>query len=253
MLRRHMNIDYTLCQALQSTDVGDKDTILVYYDINCQHSRKFLGRVEKNPYLQIPPNIKIIPGIGLLHVTEHKPECVPRFAPSFIKGAGLVAGEIIESLWAGLITSSSSTRTATKANRAETLDDHMNDSNWSKLLNIVETTCKLYQKAEKGLPTHKMEFEERSAVAGSANVKRWSAQADMAQSKRHQKVEVMDVYLARAQRGTFANPMYANAYSTLDPTRSEIHTNQLADEQSTCINQGLSSWLASGFRIEESQ
>jgi hypothetical protein len=248
-----MNIDYTLCQALQSTNMGDGDTILVYYDINCQHSRRFLARVQKNPYLQIPPNIKIIPGIGLLHVTEHKPECVPRFAPSFIKGAGLVAGEIIESLWAGLIGSASSTRTATKANRAETLDDHMNDNNWSKMLNIVETTCKLYQKAEKGLPAHKMEFEERSAVAGSANVKRWSAQADMAQSKRHQKVEVMDVYLAKAQRGTFADPICTSADFALAPTRSEVHTNHLADEQQTCVNRGLSSWLAAGLRIEESQ
>jgi hypothetical protein len=219
-----MNIDYTLCQALQSTNMGDGDTILVYYDINCQHSRKFLARVQKNPYLQIPPNIKIIPGIGLLHVTEHKPECVPRFAPSFIKGAGLVAGEIIESLWAGLIGSASSTRTATKANRAETLDDHMNDNNWSKMLNIVETTCKLYQKAEKGLPAHKMEFEERSAVAGSANVKRWSA-----------------------------DPICTSADFALAPTRSEVHTNHLADEQQTCVNRGLSSWLAAGLRIEESQ
>ena len=74
--------------------------------------------------------------IGLLHVTEHKAECSPQYFPTFIKGTGLVAGEIIESLWSGLNGCAHSTRMALATNCAETLDDHMNDSKWTKLVNI---------------------------------------------------------------------------------------------------------------------
>jgi Kyakuja-Dileera-Zisupton transposase len=196
-----MNMDYTLCQALQNTNIGEIKNVIVYYDINCQYSKKLQARVERNAHLYIPAHMKIIPGIGLLHVTEHKPECVPRYAPTYIEGAGLVAGEIIESLWSGLNGCTASTRTATQANRAEMLDDHMNDSNWSKLLNIVETICKQYTKAIAGLPMHKAEFEEQTSIAGPENVKKWSMQTQKAQKNRTRYIEAMDIYLATAQTG----------------------------------------------------
>lgn len=131
-----MNIDYSLCQALNATNIGDIKDVITYYDINCMFSKNFDSRVRRNPYLSVEGHITITPGIGLLHVTEHKPECSPRYAPTFIRGAGLVAGEILESLWSSLNGCAPSTRTASAANRAETLDDHMNDSNWGKLVNI---------------------------------------------------------------------------------------------------------------------
>ena len=133
-----MNLDYTLCQALQSMQMTGIKDVIVYYDVNCMFSKRFTSRVDRSPYLLLDKHIKIIPGIGLLHVTEHKRECTPRYAPTYIKGAGLVAGEIIESLWSGLNGCTAATRTASDANRAETLDDHMNDSNWCKLVNIGE-------------------------------------------------------------------------------------------------------------------
>jgi hypothetical protein len=131
-----MNMDYVLCQALKSTQIGEMRRVLMYYDVNCQYIKNLYRRIERNPHLKIDPSIELTAGIGLLHVTEHKAECGPRFSPTFIKGAGLVAGEIIESLWSGLNGCAHSTRTATAANRAETLDDHMNDNNWTKLVNI---------------------------------------------------------------------------------------------------------------------
>jgi hypothetical protein len=134
-----MNMDYALCQALKLTHLGDIKTVMLYYDIICQFIVNLYNRVARNPHLELPEDIKIVPGIGLMHVTEHKPQCLPRYAPTFIQGAGLVAGKIIESLWSGLNGCVKSTRTATAANRAETLDDHMNDNNWLKLVNIGDT------------------------------------------------------------------------------------------------------------------
>jgi hypothetical protein len=131
-----MNMDYALCQAIKSTHIGEMMRVLMYYDVNCQYIKNLYRRLKRNPHLDIDPKIELTAGIGLLHVTEHKAECGPRFSPTFIKGAGLVAGEIIESLWSGLNGCAHSTRTASAANRAEILDDHMNDNNWMKLVNI---------------------------------------------------------------------------------------------------------------------
>ena len=97
-----MNMDYVLCQALKSTQIGEMGRVLMYYDVNCQYIKKLNQRIDRNPNLAIDPSIELTAGIGLLHVTEHKAECGPRFSPTFINGAGLVAGEIIESLWSSL-------------------------------------------------------------------------------------------------------------------------------------------------------
>ena len=53
---------------------------------------------------------------------------------SFILGSGIVAGEILESLWSTLNTITPSTRTATLAHRAEVIDDHATDPNHKKAL-----------------------------------------------------------------------------------------------------------------------
>jgi hypothetical protein len=72
----------------------------------------------------------------LFHVHNHKEECFYRFASSFIPGAGIVAGEILESLWAGLNRISPATQTATLAHQAEVIDDHTSDSNHKKTLGM---------------------------------------------------------------------------------------------------------------------
>jgi len=59
-----------------------------------------------------------------------------RFASSFILGAGIVAGEILELLWSRLNLITTATRTATLAHRAEVIDKHASDSNHKKTLGI---------------------------------------------------------------------------------------------------------------------
>jgi Kyakuja-Dileera-Zisupton transposase len=214
-----MNMDYALCQAIMSMNMEELHRLILYYDVNCQYIRKLSERIARNHHLHIPDGIEIIPGIGLLHVTEHKPECLPRYAPTYIKGAGLVAGEIIESLWSGLNGCAHSTRTASDANRAETLDDHMNDNNWTKLVKIgraldsplqpsctdretVETVCKQYKKAVESLPEHQGAFQDLSVTAGEDNVRRWTKQGNRAQRKRKDNVKAMDIYMAEQRKGT---------------------------------------------------
>ena len=128
-------MDYAIVQAIGY--VAIVTYILLLYDIVCQFWVNFLSRIAQCPQLSIlPPGLSIIPGIGLFHVHGHKKECYPRYAPSFIRGAGMVDGEIIETLWSPLNHTASSARSMTWFSRQEYLDAHMADSNFKKLIGI---------------------------------------------------------------------------------------------------------------------
>ena len=110
--------------------------VLLIYDIMCKWGKYFLRRVEASPHLEIRSSVEVLKAIGDFHVKGHVKKCFPHFSLSFIKGAGVIDGEILETLWSELNQSSRSTRGATLAHRSEILDDHMNHSNWKKMLRI---------------------------------------------------------------------------------------------------------------------
>jgi hypothetical protein len=134
-----MNMDYVLSQSLQR--LGGIPLVIVLYDVMCQYWKNLKRRVDQSPYLHLDPDLVMHKGIGLFHVHGHKDECMPMFAPTYIPGAGNVDGEILETLWSPIENVSGSTRAMTTSHRQETLDDHMNDSNWKKLVGMGEPIC----------------------------------------------------------------------------------------------------------------
>ena len=128
------NIDWAFLEALRTTRVVSKQGAMLIYDIICQYFRYLQDRIGH----LLPIGLEIDRAIGLFHVHAHKEECLYRYSPSFIPGTGIVAGEILESLWANLNTITPATRTATLAHRAEVIDDHAADSNFKKLLGMGE-------------------------------------------------------------------------------------------------------------------
>ena len=117
-------------------NLGGMKSILHIYDIACQYHKKLAERVSRNQYLCVPEGIQLDKAIGSFHVHGHKDTCYHRYCTLFIPGAGIIDGEIMETLWSVLNHASPSVRTATLAHRAEVLDDHMQDSNWKKLVGI---------------------------------------------------------------------------------------------------------------------
>ncbi|KAF7971669.1 hypothetical protein HWV62_20644 [Athelia sp. TMB] len=103
----------------------------------CQYWVHLVSRFEANPHLHFPGHLKILRAIGLFHVHGHQDDCFAKFAPTYVPGAGLVDGEILETLWAILNHVSGSARSQATSFRRETLDSHMNDSNWKKLISQV--------------------------------------------------------------------------------------------------------------------
>ena len=125
-------VDWALLRGIKTTNMSDIERLIIYYDIMCQYIVYMKDRI--GPLL--PVNMIIDRGIGAMHVHGHQKTCFPRFHPGFIPGASVVSGEILESLWSTLNSVSPMARTATLAHRVEMLDDHMNDSNWKKLLGM---------------------------------------------------------------------------------------------------------------------
>ena len=126
------NVDWGLLRTLITTHVDVRQRVLFIYDIVCQYIIYLLIRIGHH----LPAGLIIDAAIGLFHVHGHKDQCFFRYATTFIPGAAIVAGEILESLWSTLNSLTPAMRTATLAHRAEMMDDHMTDSNHKKMLGM---------------------------------------------------------------------------------------------------------------------
>jgi Kyakuja-Dileera-Zisupton transposase len=134
------NIDWVLLQALKSTHMDPEQNAMLIYDIACQY---FIHIQDRIGHL-LPSGLELDRAIGLFHVHGHKDECFFRYATTFIPGTGVTVGEILEMLWSSLNAITSTVRTATLANCAETIDDHATDSNHKKMLNIGKYLWQCY-------------------------------------------------------------------------------------------------------------
>ncbi|KIK72787.1 hypothetical protein PAXRUDRAFT_179923 [Paxillus rubicundulus Ve08.2h10] len=130
-----MNIDYSICQALNHQSQGICSTILAY-DVACQWQTNFMKRVRDSNHLQVPEGMDIIAAVGKFHLSAHKPEHYPQSSLNFMEGAGQMDGKIINTLWAPLNKIAPSAQEMSAAHWQELRDDHILDSNWKKLNTI---------------------------------------------------------------------------------------------------------------------
>lgn len=110
--------------------------VITIYDVACQWSRNFRKRVNESDSLDFPPDMVLVPAVGKWHLGAHIVECFPKYSLNFIKGAGQMDGEILETLWSTTNKVAGTTRAMGKSHRAEVLDDNMYDSNWKKWTGI---------------------------------------------------------------------------------------------------------------------
>lgn len=132
-------MDYAFFNAL--TYIVGFSFFMIIYDIMCQWFTKFALRLnDVRDILNVPDDflasLTLKRAIGLFHVHGHVKECYPRYASTFIRGAGIVDGEVIETLWHVLNDTATSARSMSWWHRQEYLDIHMNDSNWKKCIRM---------------------------------------------------------------------------------------------------------------------
>ena len=125
-----MNVDYSVCNALKFNSDGLQEG-LVIYDVMCQYSVHFNVHIcEASDYLGLDPDMKLFGTIGKFHLADHVDSCFAKWTLNFMKGAGHIDGEIMDTLWSGMNKVSGAARSMSKAHRQETLDDYMRDANW---------------------------------------------------------------------------------------------------------------------------
>ncbi|KAI9431800.1 hypothetical protein H4582DRAFT_2113351 [Lactarius indigo] len=195
-------------------------------------------RVVGSNYLELPDNLELRLGIGLFHIHGHQDTCLARYSPSFIKGGQQIDGETIETLWAPLNEITRSTRGMSTSHRREVIDDHMNDSNWKKLIDLVNAVSRRYRKALSAAMLSTAAFESISASASPERIKAWGAEEEHAQRERGRDVKVMDIYDIKMKRF---------------PSRAEILLDLTEKEIEGSGHKGHATWLSSGLKIQETQ
>ncbi|KAI5993014.1 hypothetical protein EDD15DRAFT_2367807 [Pisolithus albus] len=235
---RQLNMDYSLSNALSHNMMGIAN-VLCFYDINCSYMKNLRKRVDNSDFLHIPSSLRIIPGIGIWHVHGHKEECYARYAPLFIKGSGWVDGEIIETLWSILNVVSSSTRGMSSPHRQELLDFQMNDSNFMKMIRIVEHLSQKLKAARISVTMAREAFKKLDEAVPSSHRAAWHIQEQSALSGRVQDVSVMDIFEIQLKKEA--------------PTIRTIELKLLEATSQPGVQRGAASWLTRGLEIEEAE
>jgi hypothetical protein len=227
--QKHM--DFSLSEACQTTFCCLIGRLLHIYDLGCIYHKRLPKRfLEGRPFLTLPKSI-LETAIGMFHVHGHQDSCFFRYAPSFIKGAGMVDGEVLETLWSTLNSISPSLRTATLAHRSEVLDDHMNDSNWKKIISISElgrlckssayvllaaTIIKKYKRAVENKRNSLAYFEDLSLTPTPEQLASWEAEISNAEAKRTLNPAAMDIMATCIPKGRplLCDSHLANSHSS---------------------------------------
>ncbi|KAI6094077.1 hypothetical protein EV401DRAFT_1896503 [Pisolithus croceorrhizus] len=230
---RYMNTDYSICNALGCG--SERITkALVIYDVGCRWSVNFWSRVKNSPSLLLPPALEIVPAVGKFHLAAHKLSCFPRYSLNFVKGAGHLDGEILETLWAPFNKISPTARSMTQALRQEVYDDHMRDFNWKKLVGLVPSLLKKYKTSNKCLEEMNQAYEQLTAVLDPDKVSGWELDALRAEADRG---EALDIYLLKGDKA---------------PTFHEVQLQLMKNPMTPFRSGGSVAWLAEGISIEDS-
>ncbi|KAK7692299.1 hypothetical protein QCA50_003924 [Cerrena zonata] len=232
-------MDYAFLNALNY--ISFLLLFMLMYDIMCQWFPNFFARIQVqavSELIKIRDDIVIKRAIGLFHVHGHVKECYPRYASTFIRGAGIVDGEIIETLWHVLNDTASSARAMSWYHRQEYIDCHMGDSNWKKLTRMVPTLLRKWYACLDQSQDSEEYYAQLSQHVGPTRVAQWTQEEDRMQAERGSDVTVMD--------GLDVAEEHA-------PGKSAVQQDLADAEPELNIPLGSSAWIALGLKLEEIQ
>lgn len=187
------NIDFIILRLIDILGLDPAQGLFFVYDIVCQYIINILKRIGKD----LPDDLTLEQAIDLFHVHCHKDDCFFRYATTFIPGAGVVAAQILESLWSNLNTISPKLRTASLPHRSEILDDHACDSNNKKLLGMTETLRDKYMDAKVMTIQADGNYSKIVQTIDPVIFNIWEQEVLRAEKDRLKDISAMDVYRAR--------------------------------------------------------
>ena len=92
--------------------------------------------MSESEYLELSDTMEIMGVVGKWHLAAHIWDCFPKFTLNFVEGAGQVEGKILETLWSRMDEIAGLVQSMSIAHHQETVDEHMNDSNWRKTIQM---------------------------------------------------------------------------------------------------------------------
>ncbi|KAI5980780.1 hypothetical protein EDC04DRAFT_2617987 [Pisolithus marmoratus] len=142
----------------------------------------------------IPPALTIVAGISAWHVHSHRKECYARYSLLFIKGSGWVDGEIIKTLWSTLNIVSASTHGMTAPHQQELLDFQMNDSNFMKMIQMIDSLSWKLKAVWASVVLARESFDRLDAAVTPAQQMIWKKQEEAALNEHIHDPSVMDTF-----------------------------------------------------------
>ncbi|KAF8234897.1 hypothetical protein L208DRAFT_1259662, partial [Tricholoma matsutake] len=121
----------------------------------------------------------------------------------------------------------------------ETLDNHMGDSNFKKMLDIVVVTCWCYKAAMLGVEDSHCDLAQYSCNAEPEEIKAWITLARKSQEDHLEDPTAMDIYDINV--------------SMVAPTKDSFQLALLHDEAGSGAQKGEASWLSLGLILQEAQ
>jgi hypothetical protein len=216
-------MDYSIYQALKRFPRHVQ--ALIIYDICCQWCINFRQCVSESEFLKLFDSLEITGAIGKWHLAAHIPECFPKFSLNFVEGAGEVDGKILETLWSDMDEVSGMAQAMSISHHQEVVNEHMNDSNWRKIIRIrkhlfymyqcnrlkqsaADSLCEKWTQATKGLSEMRPIFEQLSNSLDASLVQEWTAQECVAMEERGDRLNIYQVKLRKRRRFIYSSIGY---------------------------------------------
>ncbi|KAM5543705.1 hypothetical protein V8D89_002322 [Ganoderma adspersum] len=169
------NIDYCMFQT--SEFLRGLLMIYVMYNVWCHYCMHMVLRFEKSPSLSMLDGLTVLGGIGQFHLEE-----------------------VIESLWPAPNKISDSTRGMTTGHQQEVIDNHLNDSNWHKLITLASALAQKWRLAcQECQPAHDA-LKALMDTSDPAKVCQWTLAAEQAAQDHNNDIKVMDIYAVQAHK-----------------------------------------------------
>ncbi|KZV61563.1 hypothetical protein PENSPDRAFT_567339, partial [Peniophora sp. CONT] len=165
-------VDHSLCKAFEHTITEQIRRAQLLYDIWCRYGVHLKERFRHSG-LEWPEFRELLQGVGVWHIYGHVFDCYRRFAPLYSPRAGIVDGEILETLWALLNSILQSCRGMSLAAREEKINMHMNDVNHGKIIRMVESLVRKHRKFSKELHERQQHCERLGLSCDADDIERW--------------------------------------------------------------------------------
>jgi hypothetical protein len=108
--------------------------LTLLYDIACQWQVNLRSQMVKLPgEMRLPlDSIKLQCALPVWHAASHNEDCQSTNSLSFKEGVGKTDGEGVERTWAVLNPAAYATKDVGRGQRADTLEDRIDNHNWLK-------------------------------------------------------------------------------------------------------------------------